>query len=152
MNWEGGGEKKKWRNLRYYLSICSEGLRKTTKNLVQDSRSPGRDLNPWPPEHEAGVLSIRLWRSLYTTVIYVETKENRFIPLNLKASLNLAWWKYSWTLLFYIALNYVRVKITSLYVRHCSWYEIRLIQDYTTFRSWLYSRVQVFGCHYTNIF
>jgi hypothetical protein len=30
-----------------------EGLRKTTKNLGQDSRFPSRDLKPGPPEYEA---------------------------------------------------------------------------------------------------
>jgi hypothetical protein len=33
------------------------GLRKTTKDLSQDSRSPDRDLNPGHSEHEAGVLT-----------------------------------------------------------------------------------------------
>jgi hypothetical protein len=28
-----------------------------TKNLSQDSRSSGRDLNPGPPKYEAGVLT-----------------------------------------------------------------------------------------------
>jgi hypothetical protein len=35
------------------------GLRKTTKYLSQDSRSPGRDLNPGPTEHEAGEVTAR---------------------------------------------------------------------------------------------
>jgi len=39
------------------------GLEKTTKNLSQNSRSPGQDLNPGPFQYEAGVLSTRLWRS-----------------------------------------------------------------------------------------
>jgi hypothetical protein len=56
MDWEGFGRKRLWPNLRYYLSICLEGLIKTTKNLRPDSRSPGRDLNPGPPEYE-GVLT-----------------------------------------------------------------------------------------------
>jgi hypothetical protein len=30
-------------------------LRKTTKKLNQDSRSPVRYLNPGPPEYEAGI-------------------------------------------------------------------------------------------------
>jgi hypothetical protein len=42
---------------RYYSSIYVEGLRKTTKNHNQDSRSPGQDLNPGRPEYEAGVLT-----------------------------------------------------------------------------------------------
>jgi hypothetical protein len=49
--------------LRHYPSICLEGLRKTTKNLSQDSRPPGRDLNPAPPEYESGVLDTRPRRS-----------------------------------------------------------------------------------------
>jgi hypothetical protein len=32
--------------LRYYPGIRLEGLRETTKTLSQDSRYPGRDLNP----------------------------------------------------------------------------------------------------------
>jgi hypothetical protein len=42
--------------LKYYPGIRLEGLRKTTKNLSQDSRYPGGDFNPGPPE--AGVLTI----------------------------------------------------------------------------------------------
>jgi hypothetical protein len=37
----------------YYLDICLEGVRKTTKNPSQGIRSLGRDLNPGPPEYEA---------------------------------------------------------------------------------------------------
>jgi hypothetical protein len=40
--------------LRYYPGICLEGLRKTTKKTRQYIRSPGRDLNPGPPEYEVG--------------------------------------------------------------------------------------------------
>jgi hypothetical protein len=32
------------------------------ENLSQDSRSLGRDLNPGPPEYEAGVLTTLPWR------------------------------------------------------------------------------------------
>jgi hypothetical protein len=35
-----------------------EEVRKTTKTLSQDSRTPDRDLNPRPPEYEAGMLTI----------------------------------------------------------------------------------------------
>jgi hypothetical protein len=42
--------------LRYYPSMCLEGLRKTAKNLSNNSWSLDRDLNPGPPEVEAGVL------------------------------------------------------------------------------------------------
>jgi hypothetical protein len=43
----------------YYTGIRLQGLRKTTKSLNQDSRLPGRDVNPGPPEHESGVLTCR---------------------------------------------------------------------------------------------
>jgi hypothetical protein len=33
-----------------YTGFCLEGMRKATNNLSQNSRSPGRDLNPEPPE------------------------------------------------------------------------------------------------------
>jgi hypothetical protein len=39
--------------LWYYPVICLEGLAKTTKDVSQESMSPGRDLNPEPPEYEA---------------------------------------------------------------------------------------------------
>jgi hypothetical protein len=40
--------------LNKYPSIRLEELRSATKFLNQDSRSPGRDLNPRPPEYESG--------------------------------------------------------------------------------------------------
>ncbi|KDR08519.1 hypothetical protein L798_01039 [Zootermopsis nevadensis] len=44
----------------YYQFIFLEGLRKTTKNLSHQIRSPGRALNPEPPEYEAGsTVSVR---------------------------------------------------------------------------------------------
>jgi hypothetical protein len=43
--------------LRYSHGIRLDGLRKTTKNLNQDSRFAGRGLNPGPPEYAAGVLN-----------------------------------------------------------------------------------------------
>jgi hypothetical protein len=42
--------------LSYYLP---GGTEKNYENLRQDSRSPGRDLNPWPSEYEAGLLTTR---------------------------------------------------------------------------------------------
>jgi hypothetical protein len=44
------------------------GLKKTTKNFILDSRSPGRDLNPGPPEHEAGVTMTRSQCSVHKQV------------------------------------------------------------------------------------
>jgi hypothetical protein len=43
---------------------------KTTKNLGQDSWSPGRDLNPIPPEYEAWMLATQPRRSLCIYVRY----------------------------------------------------------------------------------
>jgi hypothetical protein len=40
-----------------YPGISHYGLRKTMINLSQDIRPSGRDLNPGPPEYEAGVLT-----------------------------------------------------------------------------------------------
>jgi hypothetical protein len=54
--------------LRYYPGIHLEGLKKSKKNLNQDSRSPGgREENPGPPEYEVGVLTTRPRRSVETT-------------------------------------------------------------------------------------
>jgi hypothetical protein len=47
------------------------GLRKTTKILSQDSRSPGRDLNAGPPEYEAEVLTTRSLRLVYFYIIFL---------------------------------------------------------------------------------
>jgi hypothetical protein len=58
------GSKRSRPNLRRYSRIRLEGLRNTTKNISQDSWSPGRDLNPEPPEYEARVLATRPRRSI----------------------------------------------------------------------------------------
>jgi hypothetical protein len=39
-------------NLKYYPSICLIELRKIAKYPIQESRSPGRYLNPGPYEYE----------------------------------------------------------------------------------------------------
>jgi hypothetical protein len=44
-----------WPNLIFSHDSCLEGLRKAMKNLREDNRSLGRDLNPGPPEYEASV-------------------------------------------------------------------------------------------------
>jgi hypothetical protein len=44
--------------------LCLEGPRKTMKNFIRDSRSPGRDLNPGRREYEAGMLTNRPWHSV----------------------------------------------------------------------------------------
>jgi hypothetical protein len=57
MKWKGFGRKRSWPNFKVFFGIHLEGLRKTTKNLSQAIRSPGRDFNPLPPESEAGLLT-----------------------------------------------------------------------------------------------
>jgi hypothetical protein len=57
VNNEGCGRKWSWSNLRYCSGICLERLRKTTKDLSHDSRSPGRDLKPGSPEYDGGLLN-----------------------------------------------------------------------------------------------
>jgi hypothetical protein len=61
--------------LGYYPDSCVEGLRKTTKNLSEDSLSPDRNLNQRPSEYETGVLTTRPQCSVYRslTVYYVAT-------------------------------------------------------------------------------
>jgi hypothetical protein len=49
MNWKGYERNRLWPNLRYYPGIYMEGLRKTTNNLSQDSRSAGQALNSGRP-------------------------------------------------------------------------------------------------------
>jgi hypothetical protein len=39
----------------YYPGISLKELRKTTKNLSEDSRTLDRDLNTWFPEYEEGI-------------------------------------------------------------------------------------------------
>jgi hypothetical protein len=57
MNWKGCRRKRSWCNLRNYYGICLEE-EENHENLSQDSRCPGRDLNPGPLRYEAGVLTI----------------------------------------------------------------------------------------------
>lgn len=45
MIWTEYGRKLLLPHLRYYVGICLKGLRKTTENLSDDTRPPGRDLN-----------------------------------------------------------------------------------------------------------
>jgi hypothetical protein len=57
MNSKGFGRSGRDLILTSYVGICLEGLTKTTRNLSQDSRPLGRDLNTGPSKYEAGVLT-----------------------------------------------------------------------------------------------
>jgi hypothetical protein len=63
-------ERKLWcSSLRYYPGIRLDGLRKTTKHLSRDRRSPDRDLILGPPGYEVGVL-----RTLSLCSVHVHVK------------------------------------------------------------------------------
>jgi hypothetical protein len=50
--------------LKSFASSGLKRLKKIMKSISQGSRSPGRDLNPGPPEYEVGVLTTRPRRSV----------------------------------------------------------------------------------------
>jgi hypothetical protein len=64
MNWKGYRRKQSWPNLRYYPGICMLGQRKTTKNVSQDSQSPGQDLNLGSLEYKARMLTTQPQHSI----------------------------------------------------------------------------------------
>jgi hypothetical protein len=65
INWIECGRKRSWSNLRNYPRTCMETMKKTTKNLNQNSRSADRDLKPESAKYEAGVLVMKFGISLY---------------------------------------------------------------------------------------
>jgi hypothetical protein len=64
MNWKGHGSKQLWTNFKQYSGNI---LRKTIKNLSQDSQSPSQDLNLGPPKYKAGMLTTQPWHSFKFT-------------------------------------------------------------------------------------
>jgi len=64
MNWKGLERKRSWPNLRYSPGIRLDKPRITTKNLTQDNRSPGQDLNAGLSECEATLLTTQLRRTV----------------------------------------------------------------------------------------
>jgi hypothetical protein len=61
--------------------MSPEGLRKTTKNLSQDSRSPGPDLNPGTPEYEGVNHSTTVLGSCYA-ICFLSTDSLSFLCAN----------------------------------------------------------------------
>jgi hypothetical protein len=53
--------------LRYYPSICQDGLRKSHEKL----QSSSRDMNPGPPEYEPLDNDIRLWPVCTQIITYM---------------------------------------------------------------------------------
>jgi hypothetical protein len=64
MSWKGCGRKRSWPNFKALSRHLSTGTEEKTENLSQGSRSTFRDLNPGPPECDAGVLTTRQVRSV----------------------------------------------------------------------------------------
>jgi hypothetical protein len=60
-NLKGVERRRSWPNVKLHLP---GGTEENYGNLNQDYRSLGRDLNPGPPEYQAGVLTIRRGRSV----------------------------------------------------------------------------------------
>jgi hypothetical protein len=68
-NTEGSG---RGQILRRYPGMCLEGLKNTTKNVSQVSRSLGRYLNSGPSDYEAGVLPSQLRRLFPVSILLKE--------------------------------------------------------------------------------
>jgi hypothetical protein len=64
VNWKGFGMKWSLYNFKVLSRISPGGTDVNTKNLIQDSRSAGQNLNLGPPEYKAGVLATRPRRSV----------------------------------------------------------------------------------------
>jgi hypothetical protein len=64
MKLEGFGGKRSWPNFKILSRHSPGGTEENTKNIIQDSRSPDRDLNPGPLENEVGGLTTQPRRSL----------------------------------------------------------------------------------------
>jgi hypothetical protein len=65
INWKGYGNKGSQPNLRYYLSICPEILRKTMKNLNDNNLSLDQDLNSGSHKHKAPLPTTRIGHSVH---------------------------------------------------------------------------------------
>jgi hypothetical protein len=52
MNWKGFGMKRSWPNFMVLSWHLLGGTKENHKNLIQDSWSVGRDMNPGPPKYE----------------------------------------------------------------------------------------------------
>jgi hypothetical protein len=68
---KGWGRRRTWPNLRHYSEFRLEGLRYTTKDRSQYSRTPCRGLNSGPLKYEAGLLHTRSLRSVPINRIFV---------------------------------------------------------------------------------
>jgi hypothetical protein len=77
--WKEHERKRLCPKFRYYPGIRLERLRKSMKNLIQDSWSPHRDLNPGPPEYEAQVL-ITFYLFIYVFIYSLSERLREAFP------------------------------------------------------------------------
>jgi hypothetical protein len=56
INWKGCARNRKCHNFKVLSRNLPGGTEEKHENLSQDSWPPSRDLNPGPPEYEAGVV------------------------------------------------------------------------------------------------
>jgi hypothetical protein len=104
--------------LRYYHGIYLEELKKTTKNLSQDSRCLGRDSNRDPPEYMSEALPLELCLNLLPFCYYtdeVAVHYCHYYSINTYCSP-----------VAYCSIN-AHGSINFLYVFHISHHSIRLI-------------------------
>jgi hypothetical protein len=64
VNWKGFGRNRSWPNVKVASQHSIGGTEENHDNVSQDSLSLGRNLNPRPPEYEAGVLTARPRRAV----------------------------------------------------------------------------------------
>jgi hypothetical protein len=77
-----------WYNLKYYLGICQDGLKKTTTNRSNNRWSESWDMKLW--HNEAGGLTSWLW----CLVIFKRKSNNTVTKLGV---MNLQWYNMKWT-------------------------------------------------------
>jgi hypothetical protein len=93
MNWKGWWMRDRAQILRYYLGIRLEELRKTTGNISQESRCPGRDSNQVPPEHKSDALPLEPTCTAKTYIYQIETYLIKWTMPNIIISL--VWLRHS---------------------------------------------------------
>jgi hypothetical protein len=76
-NWKGFRRKRSWSNFKVLFQHSPWGTEEKHKKLSQDSRSPGQDRNPGPPEYEVGLLATQPRRS----VIFDKTHLKKDLPI-----------------------------------------------------------------------
>jgi hypothetical protein len=95
--WKGCGKKLSWPNLRHYLGISLEKLRKTTKKHSQCGQYPGQDLNQEPLDNKSRVL-LSQPASLMSSILHSKSF-NKFKSSLLTPHIHIArvwsvWWQH----------------------------------------------------------